>query len=307
MGGVQQSTIFFFAGLANSKMSIGKSSEVICLLVSVCIHSLLAQTFPYVSFLEQTLANHSYVNFSLVGDDDSGSDSVRCHTDLSTCCSRTDGSHRGDWYFPDGDKLLFSGSGNIYEHRTSFGVDLRHINGGNDGISGIYRCDIPTLAVHEDDDTSVRDVVYVGLYHGGGEYQNFIIPLSTLLWFFEGDVTTSIIDFNYDGSEPIPKFTLSCTSTGGPATTVTWTRDSNTITKGNVTVLDDPVTAQYTHTLNVTGWFYGVYTCNVSNNKPSKNSSILRVKGKVKITIALIYDNYSFNEMKLHHLRLISY
>ena len=46
------------------------------------------------------------------------------------------------------------------------------------------------------------------------------------------------------------QFTLTCISTGGPATTVTWTRDSTTITEGNKTVIVDPVTAQYTHTLN---------------------------------------------------------
>ena len=34
------------------------------------------QTFPFVSFMGQTLANHSYVDLSLVGDDPSGSDSV---------------------------------------------------------------------------------------------------------------------------------------------------------------------------------------------------------------------------------------
>ena len=50
----------------------------------------------------------------------------------------------------------------------------------------------------------------------------------------------------------IPQFTLTCISTGGPATTVTWTRDSEVIT-GGMTVLDNAVTAQYTHTLTVTG------------------------------------------------------
>ena len=39
------------------------------------------------------------------------------------------------------------------------------------------------------------------------------------------------------------QFTLTCISTGGPATTVTWTRDSDTVTEGTETVLDDPVTA----------------------------------------------------------------
>ena len=58
-----------------------------------------SQSFPYVSFRGQTLANHSYVDLSLVGT--SGSDSVQCITDLNTCCSGAQGIHRGDWYFPD--------------------------------------------------------------------------------------------------------------------------------------------------------------------------------------------------------------
>ena len=34
------------------------------------------------------------------------------------------------------------------------------------------------------------------------------------------------------------QFTLACISTGGPATTVTWTRDSTTVTEGTETALD---------------------------------------------------------------------
>jgi len=76
-----------------------------------------------------------------------------------------------------------------------------------------------------------------------------------------------------------PQFTLTCTSTGGPATTVTWTRDNEAVS-GGMTVLDDPVTAQYTHTLTVTERLGGQYQCNVSNNKPSHDSASLTVEGK---------------------------
>ena len=76
-----------------------------------------------------------------------------------------------------------------------------------------------------------------------------------------------------------PQFTLTCISTGGPATTVTWTRDSTTVTQGTQTVLNDPVTAQYTHTLTVAGRQGGLYTCTVSNNKPSMVSETLTVRG----------------------------
>ena len=73
--------------------------------------------------------------------------------------------------------------------------------------------------------------------------------------------------------------TLICISTGGPATTVTWTRYSTTVTQGTETVLNDPVTAQYTHTLTVTT--AGVYTCTVTNNKPSTTSASTTVAGMI--------------------------
>ena len=84
---------------------------------------------------------------------------------------------------------------------------------------------------------------------------------------------------NSDLNGGSPQFTLTCISTGGPATTVTWTRDTVTVTEGTETVLDDPVTAQYTHTLTVTGRLGGLYTCTVTNNKPSSVSTMLRVQG----------------------------
>ena len=120
----------------------------------------LVQTYPYVSFMGQNLANHSYVDLSLVGGASDGSDSIQCRSDISTCCSGAQGPHRGDWYFPDGSRLHFSGD--IYEGRGPHTVDFRRTTAT--GPTGIYRCDIPTNAVRDDTDTSVRDTVYVGLY-----------------------------------------------------------------------------------------------------------------------------------------------
>ena len=130
------------------------------------VHS---QTFPYVSFMDQTLANHSYVDLSLVGNDLSGSDGVQCITDLSVCCTSTDGFHRGDWLAPGAsNRLPFSRDGDdIYEVRVSGGVDLRRRNSAT-SPTGIYRCDIPTNSVHHATDTSVSDTVYVGLYTASG-------------------------------------------------------------------------------------------------------------------------------------------
>ena len=128
------------------------------------------QTFPYVSFMSQTLANHSYVDLSEVGSDDSGSDSVQCITDLNTCCNSTQGAHRGDWYFPNGTRLPFNAHDiDTFEIRGTRRVDLRRRNGATPPV-GIYRCDIPTNDVHDDTDISVRDTVYVGLYTDGGMF-----------------------------------------------------------------------------------------------------------------------------------------
>ena len=98
---------------------------------------------------------------------------------------------------------------------------------------------------------------------------------------------TGDIGFTVDSdlNGPSPQFTLTCISTGGPATTVTWTRGSDTVTEGTETVLDDPVTAQYTHTL--TGSTAGVYTCTVANDKPSNAALSVSLSGKILILIIL--------------------
>ena len=85
----------------------------------------------------------------------------------------------------------------------------------------------------------------------------------------------------------IPEFTLTCISTGGPATTVTWTRDPVTVTEGTETVLNNPETAQYTHTL--TGNIAGEYTCTVANNKPSNASASIAVAGLLSHFICRAY------------------
>ena len=87
---------------------------------------------------------------------------------------------------------------------------------------------------------------------------------------------------NSDLNGPNPQFTLTCISTGGPATTVTWTRDSVTVTEGTETVLDDPETAQYNHTLTVNGRVGGLYKCTVSNRVSNVTSAELHVTGNSK-------------------------
>ena len=146
---------------------------------------------------------------------------------------------------------------------------------------GIYQCVVRN-------DTAVLYTVHVGLYNSG----EGIVCYCVELWFdvfkevFTGHhlcVDTGHIQlsggitFTLDSDS---RYTLTCISTGGPATTVTWTRYASIFTTGNVTVLDDPVTAQYTHTLTVTWRWTGDYTCAVANKVPSVSSADLFVRGK---------------------------
>ena len=85
-----------------------------------------------------------------------------------------------------------------------------------------------------------------------------------------------------------PVFTLTCTSTGGPATTVSWRRDGTMLSDDSnhdiTSQMTDSVTATYTHTLTVTGRRDGLYQCSVSNIRtPSTISRSLTVGKKTEI------------------------
>ena len=106
-----------------------------------------------------------------------------------------------------------------------------------------------------------------------------------------GDVSVEEMTFELESdlNDENPQFTLSCVSSGGPATTVTWYRDSVDISEevGMASVLQNPSTAQYNHTVSVSERRGGLYQCNVSNGKPSMASSQLNVRGKESCTTEL--------------------
>ena len=144
---------------------------LLCLLWSLMeVHS--QTVYPYVDFMETTpLPNHTYIDFNLVGE--GGDVTVRCRTDLDTCCSEAQGIHRGDWIPPGSEESLppsSDTSSGIYQVQGQRRVLLRRRN-NTDMPTGIYRCNIATDAVH-DDDISVSESVYVGLYATGGNCHN---------------------------------------------------------------------------------------------------------------------------------------
>ena len=98
--------------------------------------------------------------------------------------------------------------------------------------------------------------------------------------FISGVVAVQSVTFSLEDVTS-PQFTLTCISTGGPATTVTWTRDSQIAVGERRSEVVNGVTAQYTHTLTVTGRLGGIYICNVANEvTPAGASESLTVTSK---------------------------
>ena len=139
-------------------------SRFLFALILLCGLEDKCQTFPYVSLSGAGLPNHSYVDLGTVGT--GFSTSVWCNTDLGTCCRHEDGSHRGQWFSPNG--VVLETYENIYVVEEQQRVELRRAN-RTTSPTGIYRCEIPTNAVNDATDISVRAKVYVGLYTSAGK------------------------------------------------------------------------------------------------------------------------------------------
>ena len=135
---------------------------------------------PYLTFMGETLPDHSYVDLSALGDIDNENDHVVCHTDLATCCGGPGRDDRGFWYFPNGDELpgaANSGAATnpIVLMRGTQIVRLIRGTGPGDAPSGLYRCIIETVADNDpgapgspSPDNGIGETLYVGVYSTGG-------------------------------------------------------------------------------------------------------------------------------------------
>ena len=107
--------------------------------------------------------------------------------------------------------------------------------------------------------------------------------------------------------------TLTCTSTGGPATTVTWTKDGAVITPSTThqqtQMIVDTVGGIYQNTLtiaqSVTGDnLYGLYSCIIENSRGSSNRTAFFGYGKTvvrDIYITEAFDCYTGCRQCLDH------
>ena len=151
--------IYFFSICLDITMNISVMSVLLCFIPALV--EVDSQNVAKIRFMRETLPNNSYVDFNLVGA--TPNDSVKCRTDLSTCCSSEYGPDCGDWYFPNGTELPNFKNSDIHEVHKDKHVQLRRNNGTE--TAGIYRCEIETSAANNDS----RETVYVGLYSSGGQ------------------------------------------------------------------------------------------------------------------------------------------
>ena len=101
-----------------------------------------------------TYQNNSLVTLENIGD--SYDDTLHCMTDLPACCRPPYTSNAtGNWYFPNGTRVLSSGVQLDYHRTRGQSVVLLHRKRG--GVTGIYSCVVP-------DATNVNQTIYIGVY-----------------------------------------------------------------------------------------------------------------------------------------------
>ena len=105
---------------------------------------------PHVTFMGETLVNHSYVEIDRVRNSDGGSNSIQCNSSSSDDTV---------WYFPNSTRLPYSNESHdgIYQHQVSSRVDIRLTTASTPPI-GMYYCETSTAGVG-----NIKS--YVGLFN----------------------------------------------------------------------------------------------------------------------------------------------
>ena len=244
-------------------------------------------------FEGKSLANNSLVDLENIGITDQLSDaSLQCTTNKTDCCHLAYNTVRfGWWYYPNGTEVT-NNNFDLYRHR---GRSVAYLNRRKGGMGGIYRCKIT-------DRHGVNLTWFVGLY--AGQEGNKLSPCSQFvvqikvgwcprpgckvpdlnkIWicmfcFWLG--TPSVTSLTFDRESR----TLTCTSTGGPATTVTWSRDGVVITLNatyqQTQTIVDTVEGTYETVLTIdtsVSWsnIVGTYNCTVENARGESSGTVV--------------------------------
>ena len=229
----------------------------------------------YLSLSGRVIPNRGYVAISDIGTAGDNT-ALLCHTN----CPPPPGSSTsvGEWFAPDG-TTVHHANNTVPGFRRNRGrrvVRLYRNTVTGPPAEGIYYCRIKN-------DTNTWQIINVGLYNSAEgiifHLHSYDLHNYITLIFTDIDTITVSDAISFTMRTDLV-FTLTCISTGGPATTVTWTRDSVTVTEGTETHFDTS-TYEYTHTLTVTGRLEGLYTCTVANDRPSIDSANITVQGRM--------------------------
>ena len=157
--------------------------------------------YPYVTLRGQVLPNNSYVDILDVGVR-RGDNSLTCHTNLDTCCHKTNGIHRGSWYSPNHNLVglvALSSGDDVRQTRGTQNVSLYNRQDSIDSSQvGIYSC---VIDVRDVDYEIVKKEIYIGIYNSECQwfilckylYSTFYIKLSVYLCIHIQKIASNII------------------------------------------------------------------------------------------------------------------
>ena len=214
-------------------------------------------------FRGNIVQNNSVVTIEEIGENENA---LICRTTLRPCCNTLPNRY-GEWYYPNGTIVPTSGAG--YDYYRSRGDDgTVRLNRRNSAASpsAVFYCQLP-------DSNGNTQTLYVGLYLDlfvGKKHDvaHISIHLKHMLSLYVG--YSSVSSCTYNSSTR----TITCSSRGGPARTVTWRRNC-VITPNsldyqyNVRVISTQ-TPTYEVALTLGSGVSdvdGVYTCSVLNER----------------------------------------
>ena len=195
-----------------------------------------------------------------------------CLTPNTECCSDSETpnapSITREWYLPDG-TAVSSSTTPFNRNQVPSAVSLHRSSGTPP--SGVFRCEIP-------DASGTHQNIYVGIYPQGiGRkiWSHFFVSFKLVLHAGSPSITSVLFDRN--------STTLTCTSTGGPPTVVTWRKNGAVVNTSNSVYeqsqrLVDAEDSNYESILfnSDVADFVGSFTCEISN-----------VRGTAQLTVEL--------------------
>lgn len=231
----------------------------------------------------ESILNHDLLDIATIGDQmNLGDTFLVCVSSMQT--------ETTEWYFPNGTAVSSDDSSkgpDIYASKIRAGTLVR-LNRRRNATTpiGIYLCEVF-------ESSGIMRSLYVGIYSSaGGIYKNKDNLVSLHIATVIATITYRVfhpfilyhagvidgISLTYNSST----FTLTCTSTGGPVTNVTWRKDEKilfidgTIYQAKLTVIDtEEAIYENALTLRSEMDLTGTYSCEVSNSRSSQNKSII--------------------------------